>query len=498
MAPLFATSIKKPRQTFFLFAGIVTILRVILLVFSDINIGPDEAQYWFWSQSLDFGYFSKPPFIAWMIGATTSIFGDAPWAIRLSAPLFHFGTATILFFVASDLYDQNNGFWVGTGWLLMPGIILSSALITTDIPLLFFWSGAILFAMRVAIPPANIPAKFNWRDAALLGACLGFGFMAKYAMIYFPIALIIATLLLPPLRTLNILRHYLLTLIVTVIIILPNILWNMRNDFQTIGHTAANANWNGNLFKPGELIEFWLAQFGIVGPIIMAAFIAGLIWRRKTDPVIPRERNQERLLILLALTPLLVVSIQAFISRAHANWAAASYPAIIILAVAWMIRTNRSYLIKLSHGLSLSLAIIVAIAISNFSLIDKVGLSNSIKRVRGWEIQGPVISQLAAQYPVVMADDRELTGEILYYGKLQDKPVIAFNSNNIIDNHYEAVAPFDPVRHTHILYITTNPDAVAVYNMFGHVKKIDQTTVDLKRGRTRTLYFFELKNFRWQ
>ena len=28
---------------------------------------PDEAQYWLWSRTLDFGYFSKPPMVAWTI-----------------------------------------------------------------------------------------------------------------------------------------------------------------------------------------------------------------------------------------------------------------------------------------------------------------------------------------------------------------------------------------------------------------------------------------------
>ncbi|MBC7667769.1 MAG: 4-amino-4-deoxy-L-arabinose transferase, partial [Gemmatimonadaceae bacterium] len=45
--------------------GVLTILRVVALFTTPLELYPDEAQYWLWSRHLDFGYFSKPPMIAW-------------------------------------------------------------------------------------------------------------------------------------------------------------------------------------------------------------------------------------------------------------------------------------------------------------------------------------------------------------------------------------------------------------------------------------------------
>src|SRR6188474_3469351 len=75
----------------------LTFARLIALFRTPLELYPDEAQYWLWSRTLDVGYYSKPPLIAWAIWATTSFAGDAePW-VRLSAPLFQAGATLLVF-----------------------------------------------------------------------------------------------------------------------------------------------------------------------------------------------------------------------------------------------------------------------------------------------------------------------------------------------------------------------------------------------------------------
>ena len=54
-----------------------------------VTLYVDEAQYWTWAQNLDWGYFSKPPVIAWLIAASTALFGDGILAVKLSAILLY-------------------------------------------------------------------------------------------------------------------------------------------------------------------------------------------------------------------------------------------------------------------------------------------------------------------------------------------------------------------------------------------------------------------------
>src|SRR5437016_7532739 len=75
----------------------VTLIRCAVLVISPLDLYPDEAQYWWWAQTPEFGYFSKPPMIAWIIWFSTAVFGQAEWTIRLASPLFHAATALLIF-----------------------------------------------------------------------------------------------------------------------------------------------------------------------------------------------------------------------------------------------------------------------------------------------------------------------------------------------------------------------------------------------------------------
>src|SRR4051812_22989027 len=44
----------------------ITAARLVWLVVQPADLYPDEAQYWFWAQHPAFGYYSKPPLIAWL------------------------------------------------------------------------------------------------------------------------------------------------------------------------------------------------------------------------------------------------------------------------------------------------------------------------------------------------------------------------------------------------------------------------------------------------
>ena len=141
--------------------------------------------------------------------------------------------------------------------------------------------------------------------------------------------------------------------------------------------------------------------------------------------------------------------------------------------------------------------LIFLIAATNFSLADSLGLSEIVKRVRGWEGQGADIARLSSDYDAVMIDDREVMGGVLYYGRMSDTPVVAWNSNIRIDHHYEVFHAFKPALYKRLLYVTPHSDAIAVRNQFDTIKRLGETTADLKEGRYRRLYLFELDGYRY-
>src|SRR5215467_13633374 len=73
----------------------LTILRVVGLHLSVVDLFFDEAQYWDWSRELAFGYFSKPPLLAWVIAATDPICGSGEACVRLGSPLLYLGSCLV-------------------------------------------------------------------------------------------------------------------------------------------------------------------------------------------------------------------------------------------------------------------------------------------------------------------------------------------------------------------------------------------------------------------
>src|SRR5688572_24074277 len=150
----------------------LTLVRLVALFRTPLELYPDEAQYWLWSRTLDFGYYSKPPVIAWAIWATTAIGGDAEAWVRLSACLFQAGATVVVFLIGRRLYGGAVGLAAAALYGLMPGIQLSALVAATDAPLLFFLGLTILAYVTLL----EAEGRRRILLAAGLGAALGLAF----------------------------------------------------------------------------------------------------------------------------------------------------------------------------------------------------------------------------------------------------------------------------------------------------------------------------------
>lgn len=479
--------LEKPLHAVAFAALAITALRVALLAVTEANLGPDEAQYWVWSKSLDWGYFSKPPLIAWIIAATTSVFGQSEWAVRLAAPLFHAGAAFALAALARRLFGPVEAFWSGVIWLTLPGVTLSSLIITTDAPLLFFWCVA-LYLFFVA-SDVHVALRRRLAFAAALGAAIGLGLLAKYAMVYFVLSAGLALLVSNELRRGWKPLGLAIVGLTALAVIAPNLAWNARHDFQTLSHTAANANWRDAGLNFDEALAFLAAQAGVFGPLPLIVFIWGLLTaaKRLTGPY----RCRDAALLAFALPSLVIVTTQAFISRAHANWAAAAYPAATIVVVAWAFRANAGAVIKASARIHVVAGMLFTTALAAFPLIDAVGASSAVKRVRGWNEQGAAIAQAAQGYDAILVDDRELMASLLYYARGGPK-VVSWNSNGAVETHFEAFVAFNADTDNRALFVTKYSDPRGVEGAFETLQAKGAVSVDVGPSKARTLYLFEV------
>ena len=432
------------------FLSVVFILRTCLWLFADLDLSFDEAQYWTWSLNPAWGYYSKPPFISWLINGFTFLCGDSEFCIRLGSPVLHSLSAYFIALTACNFSRVKSskfvGFVAASIWILMPGISLSSGFISTDVPLLFFTSLVLWSLSKILFNEKNF---INY-----LIFCLSFslGFLSKYAIIYFIIAIIFALILDRAIYK-NLKKFFsLLSLILIslgfIIVIFPHLNWNYSNSFITAQHTLSNANigGEGNSFK--NLFKFFFEQFFVFGPITLLILIATLFKYKKLS-------TEEKILIFLTFTPIILVMALAFISRAHANWAAIAYvPGTVLVALQiekiWPERKNIYY------G-------IISIGVGFMLLIPLFGIYNlgidPYKKNRGWSDLGLEISNIYLSYPnaVLVTDDRRVMAEAIYYMENKPNKWVRWNADGYIHDHYELVTKHNDLKGKIGLMVSSEP-----------------------------------------
>lgn len=421
----------------------ITVLRVILLAFNRTDLFVDEAQYWLWGQDLAFGYYSKPPLIGWVIRLSTELAGsDAPFWVRLPAPLFHGATALILGGIAARIFDRRTGIAVALGFVTLPMVALGSLLISTDTIMFPFLAAALAFYLSLLRRP-------SLGIAVLAGIALGLAVLAKYAAVYYLLCAGLAALILPSARP--DLRSVMLILLAFLITISPNIVWNIANGFSTLEHTLDNADW---VRDPGAraglnlsgLAEFFAAQFAVIGPVPFAALLIAATRWRNLSPAL-------RLFVVFSLPIVAVVCTQALLSKAYANWAASAYLAGVLCAVPWLMGKHRAWLIA---SFAINGALCVALPVATlFADSLRIGhgpllLERYVERV---EMSRRILDIAKAEgLDTIVAADRDILADLFYTGRDDEIAVFAVPAPGRAPHHYALKFPY-PGGDDRVLYV---------------------------------------------
>ena len=467
------------------------LFRLVALALNATDLFFDEAQYWSWSLNPDFGYYSKPPMIAWLIGLATGACGVTEFCVRLPSPILHTLTGLAVGLVGWRLYGAQTGFWAGCVFATLPGVSLSAGIISTDVPLLLWWAVA-LYAFIELIDSED------WWPALLLGLALGAGLNAKYAMAYFVLCALIFMIATPGRRGLLADLRWWSAVALGLLLIAPNLYWNYENSFATFSHTADNAKWGGPLFHPEKALEFFGAQFGVFGPILFAGLLTIVV--RACRQGVPRE---DRMLLAFALPVIAIVTVQAFLSRAHANWAAVSYVAAAVLVTATMIRDLSWGWLRASLVIHGVVVVLLALGTTLAGSIAAPDGRDPFARTLGWrEVGAAVRDELAKArksgkpFGSVVTTDRSLTAELLYYMRGARVPVYAWRrKGQKPKDHYQLTRPFGRQSKEPVLLVGLRRDA-GIPAHFEKVTPLGVRMLPAGAGAPRKITFWRLEGFK--
>jgi hypothetical protein len=227
----------------------------------------DEFDYISCGDHLAWGYVDQPPLIPFLIHICRAVLGDSLRSIRfipaLASSLLVVQTAVLAREFGGDRFAL---LLSAITIVIAPQYLSNGSLLGTNCLEPNLWMGSAYFA-ALAIKRAN-PRYWLW-----VGVVAGLGMEEKYSIAIFGFGIVIGLLLTAQRRVL--LNPWIwLGGLAAVLILLPNLLWNIHNDWPFLQLIRNIRDEGRDVILP--LPQFFLQQTFLVDPIALPIWLAGL------------------------------------------------------------------------------------------------------------------------------------------------------------------------------------------------------------------------------
>ncbi|MBR4632713.1 MAG: glycosyltransferase family 39 protein [Elusimicrobia bacterium] len=252
-------------KLFWILTTITTFLR--LSVIGKLGLTVDEAHYWVYSKFLDLSYYDHPPMIGYIIKVFTDIFGINEFAVRLPSVIIFVITSWLFFLCVKKIFNERIAF-IGIILInVLPVFSFLGAVVTIpDSPLSLFW----ILSFYLFITIIETKEKKYWY---MLGIAIGFALLSKYTAVMIYPSIILFLLCSKENRFWFAKKELYFSMIISFIIFLPVVIWNIQNNWASFGfqlqHGLGNSLPKFSFTLFGRSIG---AQAGYVSPFLFIFF----------------------------------------------------------------------------------------------------------------------------------------------------------------------------------------------------------------------------------
>ena len=223
--------IKSEISNYWLATSILMLVKLLLHLLTNTNyeLHRDEMLYFNMADHLSFGYATVPPVTGFLAFIVKSISGHSVFGIRLIPALL--GTASI-FIISKIVRDSGGGIpaliIASVSFILSPGFLLFDTLFTPNVVEQFLWLLTTYLLFRMT--KLNSPVLWIW-----IGILMGLSFLTKYSVSFYILGFFIA-MLLTGCGKLFKTRYFYYSIIIGIIIITPNLIWQFTHGWPVMNH----------------------------------------------------------------------------------------------------------------------------------------------------------------------------------------------------------------------------------------------------------------------
>lgn len=483
--------------------ALTTLTRYWFVASGQLNLAPDEAQYWDWSRTLQWSYYSKGPLIAVINWIGTYFLGATELGVRAGAMVGALiMQLAVLVWIGGYLKRARTAFWtltvLNTTMLFMAG----SLLMTTDNPLLVCWILG-LFCLHLAVDKGHLAAFI------LLALFLVLGITAKYTMVLFmPLALLAALWIsrgqdMPVLFWPRLVKTLGLGGLVGLA---PIVIWNAMNGWVGIKHVLYRGALAGEkasvFFELKNIPEYLGSQFGVLTPwwfafLFIGAWLVGRqLLSRQVEPVFIWLPRPMAIILTVFFWPICIFFLfWSMHTKVEANWSATAYPAGILFAALAVERfVHREPRPKWRFAFpALGAVVFVLMHLQGFIPFD--GPRNPVHRLMGWQDLGAQVEMARQELggeslAFVFGDEYGVTAELSFYVPGQKRAFCLAGGRKM--NQYDLWPGPDQTMRNAVYVAKGEKDRIPqkVADLFESVDgpRTVTTTHGLRLGQTFTLF----------
>jgi hypothetical protein len=324
--------ISKEKERYLLIAIILINLIIKVIPSAILELGNDEVYYWTYALFPDCSHFDHPP----MVGLTIQLFSlnltfASAFVFRLGSLILSSFNIFILYILVKKLYSVQAAF-IST--LLFTSSfyfnIISGLFILPDTPQIFFILIALYFGLPVVINEK--PSKNEDSGMLFFGLFTGLAFLSKYHSLFLWTGF-----------GLYVLFHnriwlrkpsFYLSILITLITMIPVLYWNMKNNFISFTFHENRVGLLNSHLNVHSFLQFMSGQFFYQNPVVFVVFVLSVI-----EIFMNRDKAKKQLnsvLLWLALPMILAFSILSLFRSALPHWTGPAFICLIIPASAWL------------------------------------------------------------------------------------------------------------------------------------------------------------------
>ena len=295
-----------------------------------IEFGNDEVYYWTYAMYPDWSHFDHPGMVGWVVQVfSLNLLFSSEFALRLSSIVFMTIDTYIIYRLGCLVKNKLAGFYAALLYTAsLYCFIITGVFIMPDTPLMMFT----LLSIWCFINAMRDDVETHGHASLLWGGLFaGLALLSKYSAVFIWSGVGLYVLLFDRKQLKN--KYLYLSALISVVCMLPVLIWNMQNDFISFTFHGDRVGFFGKL-QPLDFLAEIAGELGYNNPInymlIIIALVAFFRGRKYMDEM-PR-----RLLLTFALPFIGVFWFFSLTRPILPHWSAPAFSLLLLFPASYL------------------------------------------------------------------------------------------------------------------------------------------------------------------